>query len=279
MRRDSKTFVRKLLEVPAKVFAVVAVIFGSSSAAANADSIPIDSEALHVSGKLQRMADRYLAVDNAEAANAIYRFAHAARVANDASIARLIADSALKQYGSRSLAVATGAKPHLSLVPQVAVTSSVTQVRAGTHGADRYVAYPTEVRVNGTTGWRNNNPGNIKAGPFATSHGAIGSDGTFAIFPSLEAGRAAQRAFIQGTYANQTVEQMIHGYAPGSEGRLKTTAGYSGATISSLTSEQLQSIIDEVNSVEGVLIAGTLYPAGAVGNPRWANALMEGTES
>jgi hypothetical protein len=40
---------------------------------------------------------------------------------------------------------------------------------------------------------RNNNPGNIEYGPFAKEHGAIGTDGRFAIFPDEETGFRAMK--------------------------------------------------------------------------------------
>ncbi len=62
---------------------------------------------------------------------------------------------------------------------------------------------------------RNNNPGNIEAGRFAVAHGATGSDGRFAIFPTADAGFAALRALLAGpAYRDKTVEQMLHSYAP-----------------------------------------------------------------
>lgn len=67
-----------------------------------------------------------------------------------------------------------------------------------------------------TRGVRNNNPGNLEYGPFAISHGATGSDGRFAIFPTMEMGIQAQQALIfKGkNYRGLTVRQMIHRYAP-----------------------------------------------------------------
>lgn len=43
--------------------------------------------------------------------------------------------------------------------------------------------------IGGSRAWRNNNEGNIKRGDFAERHGAIGHDGSFAIFPTVEIGR------------------------------------------------------------------------------------------
>lgn len=69
-------------------------------------------------------------------------------------------------------------------------------------------------------GVRNNNPGNIEYGPFAQRLGATGSDGRFAIFPSMEAGYAAQERLI-GSYMERgltTPEAIIGRWAPASDG-------------------------------------------------------------
>jgi hypothetical protein len=63
---------------------------------------------------------------------------------------------------------------------------------------------------------RNNNPGNIEYGPFAVAHGAIGSDGRFAIFPSNEAGEAAASSLLQtksyrGLNLAQIEQKWVHG--------------------------------------------------------------------
>ncbi len=65
---------------------------------------------------------------------------------------------------------------------------------------------------------RNNNPGNIEAGRFADAHGAAGSDGRFAIFPSPEAGFGALRALLSGpAYHGLTVAAAVAKYAPSTE--------------------------------------------------------------
>lgn len=90
-------------------------------------------------------------------------------------------------------------------------------------------------KVGGSRSWRNNNPGNMEYGTFAKSHGAIGTDGRFAIFPTEEAGRRAKEALIFESnggkrlpnnpldygagigYRDKTLTQMIAAYAPASE--------------------------------------------------------------
>jgi hypothetical protein len=71
----------------------------------------------------------------------------------------------------------------------------------------------------GQFGWRNNNPGNIIAGKFAESQGAIPGGGRFALFPTLEAGNKARRnlLFESDSYKDLTVSEAIRKWAPPSE--------------------------------------------------------------
>ena len=57
-------------------------------------------------------------------------------------------------------------------------------------------------------GDRNNNPGNIEYGTFAVQQGATGSDGRFAIFPSLATGNAAMATLLHNKYAGLTLSQI-----------------------------------------------------------------------
>lgn len=65
---------------------------------------------------------------------------------------------------------------------------------------------------------RNNNPGDIEAGRFATAHGATSSDGRFAVFPTADAGFAAMRALFEAPgYRGLTVAAAIARWAPSNE--------------------------------------------------------------
>ncbi|KWC67477.1 hypothetical protein [Burkholderia ubonensis] len=69
-------------------------------------------------------------------------------------------------------------------------------------------------------GLRNNNPANIEYGPFAKAHGATGTDGRFAIFPSMEAGAAAHESLLQSNYLGKglkTPRQIVGKFAPANE--------------------------------------------------------------
>jgi hypothetical protein len=78
---------------------------------------------------------------------------------------------------------------------------------------------------NGTLSWRNNNPGNIKYGPFAKSCGATGSNSSFAVFPSYEVGFEALKTLVRNAATGKssiyrpdmTVAQFFAVYAPSAD--------------------------------------------------------------
>lgn len=79
------------------------------------------------------------------------------------------------------------------------------------------------VKQKGNWNWRNNNMGNIEAGKFADQFGAIKPEKStgkgasrFAVFPSYEAGRAAQESllFESGKYKDLDLMGAIARYAP-----------------------------------------------------------------
>lgn len=65
---------------------------------------------------------------------------------------------------------------------------------------------------------RNNNPGNLEYGSFTVAHGAVSSDGRFAIFDSPSNGFQALRVLLAGpVYASCTLEEWAAKYAPSNE--------------------------------------------------------------
>lgn len=88
--------------------------------------------------------------------------------------------------------------------PPVANMDSPAPAPAGAHGpfvharaiAPKTILYTDadgrdEIREGGSRSWRNCNAGNIRKGDFSINCGAIGDDGSFAIFPDEESGKAA----------------------------------------------------------------------------------------
>ncbi|HDR1793436.1 TPA: integrating conjugative element protein [Pasteurella multocida] len=116
-------------------------------------------------------------------------------------------------------------------------------------------------REGGSLAWRNNNPGNIRAGAFAKSLGAIGvGPGGFAIFPDAETGTRAISALMRTkNYNNLSIADAIARYAPPSE---NNTAAYQAAIrkqtgldslrkISTLSDTELGRVVDAIKQHEG----------------------------
>ena len=117
------------------------------------------------------------------------------------------------------------------------------------------------VRRDGTRAWRNNNPGNIEYGAFAKAHGAVGTDGRFAVFPTYEAGRRAKEAllFESSSYRGRSILGAINRYAPPHENDTnryaRTVADAVGVPlttpITDLSPAQRQRMLDAMERVEG----------------------------
>lgn len=80
-------------------------------------------------------------------------------------------------------------------------------------------------RSGGTLAWRNLNPGNLKYGNFARSHGALGKGwGGHAVFPTFEAGNHAMEMLLFGgttVYVNMSILNAIRRYAPSNDPRAR----------------------------------------------------------
>ena len=116
-------------------------------------------------------------------------------------------------------------------------------------------------REGGSLAWRNNNPGNIRAGAFAKSLGAIGvGPGGFAIFPDAETGARAVGALMRTqNYKNLSIADALARYAPPSE---NNTAAYQAAIrkqtgldstrkMSTLSDAELGRVVNAIRQHEG----------------------------
>ncbi len=84
-----------------------------------------------------------------------------------------------------------------------------------------------EHREGGSRSWRNNNPGNIEPGGFASRNGAIGVGGRFAVFSSEAAGTAAQGKLLRApSYSSLTLDGAIARWAPSHENPTERYQGY-----------------------------------------------------
>ena len=112
-----------------------------------------------------------------------------------------------------------GAGPDGVSVAHVISTAAGSNVLAMSDGST--------VTRTGSRNWRNNNPGNIEYGSFARQNGAVGTDGRFAIFPTLAAGEVARGNLLftstfnvgpkKQPYKEQTIADAITAYAPPKE--------------------------------------------------------------
>ena len=125
-------------------------------------------------------------------------------------------------------------------------------------------------RSGGSRAWRNNNPGNIIRGDFSRSHGAIGADKRFAIFPDADTGFEAIVSLLRERYAELTLAQAIAKWAPPSE---NDTEGYKkiverqtglAATdvIGQMSDADLRKVAGAIKSHEGWIV-GTEKEASA----------------
>ena len=137
--------------------------------------------------------------------------------------------------------------------------SKVLETKAGSNTVE--LADGTVEKRTGARNWRNNNPGNIEYGALAKSNGAIGTDGRFAIFPTMDAGMKAQEKLLfEGNgYKNLSIAQAISRYAPPNE---NNTKGYISSVaqavgvdpntpLSSLNAEQRKAMLAAMHKVEG----------------------------
>jgi hypothetical protein len=116
------------------------------------------------------------------------------------------------------------------------------------------------IKQGGTRAWRNNNPGNIRAGRFANRTGAIGEAGGFAIFPDEARGRRAIDALLRTeTYHKLTVGGAIARYAPPNENDtgqyVRNIEEFTGLSASKpmdqLAPEERSRVVDAIQRIEG----------------------------
>lgn len=110
-------------------------------------------------------------------------------------------------------------------------------------------------RDGGSRSWRNNNPGNIVKGPYCDGQGAIGDDGTFAIFPDEQKGFDAIVTLLgRPTYVDRTLRGAIHRYAPPHE---NDSDGYA-AFVSQQTGLAPDTVLNTLSPAELVSIANAI---------------------
>ena len=132
---------------------------------------------------------------------------------------------AMKQFG---VSGQSSAKPAVAPAPAPApgvskpgVEKKIAGVVKGGPGYTDVKTADGEIqRREGSRNWRNNNPGNIRKGSYSQSKGAVGDDGAFAVFPTLDTGMDAKEDLIfapNSKYINLSIQDAMAKYAPPSD--------------------------------------------------------------
>jgi len=126
----------------------------------------------------------------------------------------------------------------------------------------RFVAYATEVKVGGSLAWRANNPGNLRDAPTKIAS-VPGASGTFAVFTTMEEGRAAQKQLYLTKYGTSTVRDAVGKHlTPPNENDTPTylqQLQIAGVNLDSTMKSQIDVLMTAIEANEGV-IEGVLVP-------------------
>lgn len=117
----------------------------------------------------------------------------------------------------------------------------------------------------GTRGDRNNNPGNMEYGPFAKAHGAVGTDGRFAVFPDWDTGANAMGALIAQNYQGLSLagiqRKWVGNADPNYLKRMEDETGLGAGDVPNLKDQKVfMNLIRGMMRGEGTHIGGK--PAG-----------------
>lgn len=135
----------------------------------------------------------------------------------------------------------------------------------------------TTTYVGGNRPWRNTNPGNIGAGPWANRHGAIGKAGGFAVFPSYEIGRATIISLLKSPgYINLSIWDAIPKYSPAKENDVTWYRGIVKQVskldlqrkIKDLSPAELDRYVDGIERAEGKFKPGKVIKESPRGSLR-----------
>lgn len=195
----------------------------------------------------------------------------------------------LRHLGNLLSALSDGGAPEIlraarALRPTAAAAPKLPATTTGkSPTGSLYTAVGNTLNVGGDRNWRNNNPGNIEYGSFAKRHGAVGTDGRFAIFPDSATGNAALQSLMQNSYGSSTIAQMMQRYAPANENNtenyskfIERRTGLSrNDVVGQLTSDQLAALGSAINAMEGGH-AGTSFDRNGTDDPDWVNSALAG---
>lgn len=137
---------------------------------------------------------------------------------------------------------------------------SSKSAQSGRLESQRWTSDGVWINIGGDRNWRNNNPGNLEDGDFARRHGAIGSDGRFAIFPDYKAGKEALISLLTTeAYMALTVAEAIERFAPSVENDVPAYTKFVGnecrvgpdTSLLSMSAEELEGLAAAIERFEG----------------------------
>lgn len=150
-----------------------------------------------------------------------------------------------------------GRRTSLIVIPAKAGIHRIAHLRD-----EQHKKMDAETRSGGSRSWHNNNPGNIRSGSFANSHGAIGQAGGFAVFPDEETGLRASEALLRGRrYSGLTIDEAVARRSPPNENDTSRTqvligqfSGLSGTLkINDLNAAELARLNRAIQRAEGFI--------------------------
>jgi len=142
-------------------------------------------------------------------------------------------------------------------------------------------------REGGSVSWRNNNPGNIKFGPFAEQYGATkgaaASDGgNWAVFPDEQTGIQAQKDLLTSpNYKDLSLDKALlrwsnNGYDSKS---LIETIGYTptwqGKKTSQMSDAELNDLVEAMRKREGWKEGKITNPSSAITHDTWTDGQIQ----
>jgi hypothetical protein len=184
-----------------------------------------------VADRLEHAADRYDNAGDPGSAAAAREAASAARKCPTLEDALRIERAFLEAYG-------------------VLDRAAPPRPRAGQAAGRRYVIYGSWARAGGSAAWRNNNPGYLRCGDWATDYGALGCDGEWAIFPDEETGLEAFMRWLTERYADDTLDEVLRQQLPpdapaGAAEQIEKKAGVAPQTkVGEMSEEQVRSVAE-----------------------------------
>jgi hypothetical protein len=231
---------------------------------------PTEDTVDDVADRLDRCGDRFRNAGDAESEQAARAAADAARRSGGLVQALRIEREFLAAHGLSDQPVPSSLKPLVG--------------RAKDPSGSRFVRFGNSVRVGGSRGWRNNNPGYIRCGNRATTYGAIGCDGEYAIFPDAQTGSQALLNCLRDQYPSHTLKEALREQLPPEEvgkdaaDEIQRKTGLDpDQNVGQLSEEQLREIAEAIQG-GGCWVPGDTYESGGLA-PDWVDSMWNESDA